>query len=158
MKWSWINVLFSVTKIFFLLLSLSCAIVRIAFELVALIGLLKYWVLQTDWVWLHQEIWSSVAWLYSKSSWLLKIFAELRETEWCWWHATRYHNAKPRGIIKDYANLIFFKTAFLRNEMSLYWSWNRNNIINPKFKIFSGSTGLRVFINNYGLGKIFLKQ
>lgn len=35
---------------FFLLFSLSCAIVKIAFELVALIGLLKYWVLQTDWV------------------------------------------------------------------------------------------------------------
>lgn len=134
MSLSQINVPFSVTKIFFAVVFKLC-LVRIVFELVAPIGLLKYWVLQTDWVWLPQEIWSSVAWLYSKFSWLLKFFAEFRETEWSWWRATRYHSAKAGGIIKDYAKLIFFNCRFFFLTAEI---WN---------KMFSAPAIKKVSIN-----------
>lgn len=84
-----------------------------------------------------------------QSLWLPKFFAELRETEWHWWDPTRYHNTKPRGIIKDSANVSyfhFFKPHFLRSEMSLYLFWNRNNTVTPKLKIFPWSRCPRVLL------------
>lgn len=143
-------------KYFFLLLSLSYVIVSVAFDLVALIGSLKYWVLQTDWVWLCQEIWSSVAWLYSKASdcpSFLQSLGKLNDI-----------GEMPQDIImqsqEEFQRLCkpevisFFYLHFLRNEMPLYLSWNKNHTSTPNFKIFPWPTGPKVLLIIMVLEKI----
>lgn len=139
MNLPWISVLFSVTKLFFLLLSLSCVIVRVAFYLVALIGLLKYWVLWTDWVWLGQEIWSSVAWLYSKASdclSFLQSLGKLNDIGEMPQDIIMQSQEELSKIMQTWSYCFFFNPHFLRNEMSSCLSWNRNHTSTPKFKIF----------------------
>lgn len=157
MNLSWINVLFSVTKIFFLLLSLSYVIVSVAFDLVALIGLLKYWVLQTDWVWLCQEIWSSVAWLYSKASdcpSFLQSLGKLNDICEMPQDIIMQSQEELSKTMQTWSYFFFFNLHFLRNEMPLYLSWNINHTSTPNFKIFPWPTGPKVLLIIMVLEKI----
>lgn len=122
MNLSWINVLFSVTKIFFfavvfkLCYSQCCLWFGSTNRVVKILSV-------ADWLGVTlpgNMIFCGLTVL--QSLWLPKFFAELRETEWHWWDATRYHNAKPRRISKTmqtWSDFFFF--TCISSEMKCHY-------------------------------------